>query len=230
MKKIEEFFDRLHSGVVQIRLMRLFTAFVRPLLALAFIPPSIPKITHQPFTSIPRSNPIGAYFGALYDTGFYYDFLGWSQLAAALLLLIPRTSHLGALLFFPIILNITVLTNSVGFKGTWLVTILMSLACLYLVCWEYPKWKSILFFRDSLGTKPPLSILVAIVFAFTILPAPALMSLIYILGIKADITLQWVGTISLVGLIFGILVALHFRFLDAVKADSGKAVIGMGEK
>ena len=100
---------------------------------------------HRPFTILPDSNPVGHYFNALYQTGFYYEFLGWSQLTAAVLLLIPRTSHIGALAFLPIIVNIAVLTSSVGFKGTWVITILMSIAGLYLVCWEYDRFKPIVF-------------------------------------------------------------------------------------
>ena len=142
---IESILDQLHTSVTRRWWTQLFTAFVRVLLAIGFIPPSIPKIMHQPFTLLPESHPVGAYFQALYNTGYYYEFIGWSQLFAALLLLIPRTSHLGALMFFPIIINIAVLTNSVGFDGTWLITILMSLAATWLVAWEYDRLKPVIF-------------------------------------------------------------------------------------
>ena len=46
---------------------------------------------------------------------------------------------------FPIILNIAILTNAVGFAGTWLVTIFMTLAATYLVFWDYDRLKPILF-------------------------------------------------------------------------------------
>jgi hypothetical protein len=42
-------------------------------------------------------------FAASHGTGFYYTFIGVSQLTAALLLLIPRTALLAAILYFPII-------------------------------------------------------------------------------------------------------------------------------
>lgn len=144
---LEKTLDNLHSRVVRNRFLQLFTVFTRVLLAIGFIPPSIKKILHQPFTILPDSNPVGHYFNALYQTGFYYEFLGWAQLAAAILLLFPRTAHLGAVMFLPIILNIAVLTNAVGFKGTWLLTILMSLAALYLVCWEYDRIKPVFFHK-----------------------------------------------------------------------------------
>jgi hypothetical protein len=40
-------------------------------------------------------------------TGFYYTFIGVSQLTAALLLLIPRTTLLGAIIYFPIICKLS---------------------------------------------------------------------------------------------------------------------------
>lgn len=126
--KLEHTLDGIHSEVTRRWWMQIFAAFTRVLLAVGFIPPSYKKIIHEPFTSLPDSNPVGHYFNALLQTGFYYEFIGWGQMIAAILLLIPRTSHLGALLFLPIIVNIAVLTSSVGFAGTWLLTIFMALA------------------------------------------------------------------------------------------------------
>jgi len=145
--KLEPVLDEIYVAVTRRWWMQLFTVFVRCLLAIAFIPPSIPKILHRPFTVLPDSNPVGHYFNALMDTGFYYEFIGWSQIIAALLLLIPRTSHIGALLFLPIIANIAVLTTSVGFSGTWVITILMSLAATYLAAWEYDRLKPVIFYN-----------------------------------------------------------------------------------
>ncbi|MBK7705178.1 MAG: hypothetical protein IPJ30_05210 [Acidobacteria bacterium] len=126
----------------------------RILLFAGFTPPSITKILNQPFTVLPDSHPVGHYFNALYQTGFYYQFIGWAQLTAAILLLFPRTAHLGALMFLPIIANIAVLTISVGFKGTWLITPLMTLAATYLVAWDYDRLKPILFGTRSYPVKP----------------------------------------------------------------------------
>ena len=151
--RIEYTLDELHAAVTQRWWMQLFAAFTRCLIAVGFIPPSIPKILHKPFTVLPDSNPVGHYFNALLGTGFYYEFIGWSQLIAAILLLIPRTSHFGALLFFPIIVNIAILTNAVGFAGTWLITIFMSLAGVFLVAWEYDRLKPIVFYTRKDRTR-----------------------------------------------------------------------------
>jgi hypothetical protein len=129
--------------------LQLFKAFTRCLLAFGFIPPSIPKIRHRPFTVLPHSNPVGHYFNALYQTGFYYEFIGWSQIIAAMLLLLPRTAHIGSLMFLPTIVNIAVLTCSVGFKGTWQVTIFMSLADPYLGFSSFLAAPQAIFFVPS---------------------------------------------------------------------------------
>ncbi len=68
------------------------------------------------FTALPSNHPLGHYFDALHLTGYYYTFIGVGQLMAALLLLIPRTALLGAILYFPIILNICVLAYAVRFR------------------------------------------------------------------------------------------------------------------
>jgi hypothetical protein len=61
----------------------------------------------------------------------------------ALLLLVPRTALLGAILYFPIILNICVLAYSVRFEGTRITT-LMLLANVFLLVWDYDRLKHVL--------------------------------------------------------------------------------------
>src|SRR6478672_4643093 len=150
---LENALDKIHASVIQNTWLQLFTVFTRVILAVGFIPPSIKKILHKPFTVLPDSNPVGHYFNALYQTGFYYEFIGWSQIIAAVLLLLPRTAHIGTLMFLPIIVNIAALSCSVGFKGTWLLTIFMNLAAVWLTAWEYDRLKPILFYTRSVRTR-----------------------------------------------------------------------------
>ncbi len=219
--EIEKTLDSIHASTVKRRILRLFTVCVRILLGISFIPPSIPKIMHRPFTLLPTTDPVGHYFDALYKTGFYYDFIGWSQLTAVILLLIPRTSHIGALLFFPIIINITVLTNSVGFQGTWLVTLMMSAACLYLVCWDYPRWKSILFSPKGENAGFTTKQLVAIPFALSISGLGLYSAAIYLLG--AGSVLHQPRTflvISSFSFLFGLAVSFHLKFMGILTAST----------
>ncbi|MEM7382412.1 MAG: hypothetical protein AAF361_14635 [Bacteroidota bacterium] len=102
------------------------------------------KLLGNPFTSLPTSNPVGYFFDAFFQASEYYVFVGATQVLAGLLLLFPVTATLGAIVYFPIILNIAIITFAIGFKGTWVITLLMTTACLYLLVWDYDKFKSLL--------------------------------------------------------------------------------------
>ena len=212
--KLELALGRAHAAVTRQPLMRIFTAFTRVILALGFIPPSIPKILHQPFASLPETNPVGDFFGALYRTGFYYEFIGWGQLVAALLLLFPRTAHLGAFIFLPIIANIAVLTFSVGFKGTVYVTALMLVAVLYLVAWEYDRWRPILFADREKGSMPSRVMMLILPILFAAGGAFGAAVLIHFGVGNVDRRAGPVLTgLTLGGLVFGVICALHHRFM-----------------
>jgi len=211
--KIENTLDDLHVSLTRRWWTQLFAAFTRCLLAVGFIPPSIPKILHRPFTVLPDSNPVGAYFNALYNTGFYYEFIGWSQIVAAILLLIPRTSHLGALMFLPIIVNIAVLTLSVGFVGTWLITILMGLAATFLVGWEYDRLKPIVFWSREERPRKFRWQWIAIP-AFFALGGVAMAALWWLIGLGNFSNYFYIGIgLTVVGFVFGLVVAVHYRFM-----------------
>jgi hypothetical protein len=140
--------DRLHAQAKQNGWLWLFSIFCRLALALGFIPAAIVKLIDERFASgLSANHPMGHYLEALHTTGYYYTFIGIVQLAAAIFLLIPRTVTLGAFLYFPIILNITVLTYATRFEGSIFTAPLMTLANLYLLGWNYEKWKFILPFN-----------------------------------------------------------------------------------
>ena len=141
-------FEQLYGESKRNRWLRYFAVFCRIVLALGFIPAGIVKVMGERFTGLPPNHPLGRYFDALYLTGYYYTFIGVGQLIAALLLLIPRTALLGAILYFPIILNICVLAYSVRFEGTRITT-LMLLANLFLLVWHYDRLKHVLPLRRT---------------------------------------------------------------------------------
>jgi uncharacterized membrane protein YphA (DoxX/SURF4 family) len=140
--------DHLYRESKMNRWLRYFAVFCRVALALGFIPSGIVKVMGERFTALPSNHPLGHYFDALQLTGFYYTFIGVSQLTAALLLLIPRTTFLGAILYLPIISNICVLTYATRFEGTRIAT-LMLLANLYLLGWDYARLKYVLLLEPS---------------------------------------------------------------------------------
>ena len=138
------FLNRIHNSVYQLRFFKLFTWFVRILLAIAFLPSGYTKLAGNRFTLLPVENPIGFFFEALYQTGWYWNFLGFMQLLVAILILIPRTSFFAALLYLPIIINIFFIVTSMNFTGTPIVTGLMLLANIYLLFWDLDKLKTII--------------------------------------------------------------------------------------
>lgn len=114
--------------------------FLRYLIGYAFIPSGMIKLMGMRFTYIPVTNPIGYFFDALYQSGIYWEFLGFCQLMAAFFLLTQRFAAFGALLFFTIISNIFVITVGINFGNTRYIAGLLWLASLFLLLWDYQKF------------------------------------------------------------------------------------------
>lgn len=122
----------------------------RILLAYAFLVEGLVKIFGERFASgLSEYHPMGAYLEALHHTGYYYTFIGVGQVLAAVLLLIPNTVLLGALLYLPIIVNIWILSFAVRFEGSIVTSPLMVLANLYLLAWHFDKLQYILPFNSN---------------------------------------------------------------------------------
>lgn len=153
MKRLEKIYYEAKSD----KWFRGFAVFCRIALAASFLPAGFVKIMGERFAAgLPTNNPLGHYFDALYLTGYYYTFIGVVQAIIAILLLIPRTSLLGALMYFPVILNICVLSYATRFNGTRLTTMLV-LACLYLLVWYYDRIKYILPVKQPKSNFPVLN-------------------------------------------------------------------------
>ncbi|HJP64055.1 MAG TPA: hypothetical protein VJ844_11460 [Mucilaginibacter sp.] len=132
-----------------------FAIFCRVALAASFIPAGYIKIIGEQFAAgLPANNPLGHYFEALHLTGYYYIFIGIAQIITAILLLIPRTSLIGALMYFPFIVNICVLTYATRFDGTRIVTIML-LASFFLLVWDYDRLRHLLPLKQP-ETDPPM--------------------------------------------------------------------------
>ncbi|UWX55246.1 DoxX family membrane protein [Maribacter litopenaei] len=111
-------FEQFYLTIKSNRWYWLFSIFCRVSLAFAFLVAGWVKIIGERFASgLSVIHPMGAYPEALHHTGYYYTFIGVAQIVAAILLLIPRTVTLGALLYFPIIVNIWLLSYAVRFEG-----------------------------------------------------------------------------------------------------------------
>ena len=142
-------FEQYFIKVKQNRWVWLFSIFCRVTLAFGFLMGGFVKIIVERFArGLSIIHPMGSYLNALHHTGYYYTFIGVVQILASAFLLIPRLVFLGALLYFPIILNIFILSYAVRFEGSLLTSPLMLLANIFLLCWHFDRFKFILPIKD----------------------------------------------------------------------------------
>ncbi|GGE65613.1 DoxX-like protein [Pedobacter psychrotolerans] len=141
--------------------LNLFIYLTRYLIGFAFIPSGLTKLKGARFTKAGTDTTIGYFFEALYQTGTYWQFLGGIQLLAAFLLMSQRFATVGAILFLTIMGNIWVITMSMNFSGTYIITSLMLLANLMLIAWDWYKIKFMLYpdnfrYQDEKFIVPPI--------------------------------------------------------------------------
>jgi hypothetical protein len=158
-------------------LAQIFIIYTRYLIGGAFVFACIIKIKGKRFTTYSHEDaPIGStmhFFEVLYQTGLYWQFIGWAQLLAGFLLMTQRYAKLGALVNFPILLNVFVITISMEFGGTPFITGMMLLANAMLLIWHWGELKSLINLpyqaepKDQEENKPLWAITGLLLFLFT---------------------------------------------------------------
>ncbi|MFD2569528.1 hypothetical protein ACFSUS_02725 [Spirosoma soli] len=88
---------------------------------------------------------IDLFFEALYRTGLWWSFLGLGQVVSGALLMTQRFATLGAVAFLPVSLNIFLITISMDFHGTPIITGLILAGNLGLLVWDYRKLSPLLY-------------------------------------------------------------------------------------
>ena len=181
---------------------QLFVIYTRYLIGGAFVFSSLVKIEGKRFTKDSGAdNPIDSawhFFETMYASGLYWRFIGTAQLVAGLLLMTQRFSKLGALLNFPIILNIFIITLSYYFAYTPLITGLMLLANCLLILWEWNELKIIFNLKPLLSNHRRMehdkfwTILGLVLFFFTVFCK---------LFMNFDNAAFWILSIPLIGLL-----------------------------
>jgi hypothetical protein len=130
---------------------QLMVIYTRYLLGAAFVFASIIKMKGQRFTSSSgESAPIHSnlhYFETMYQSGLYWRFIGLCQFLAGALLMTQVFCFFGAVIYFPVILNIFIITLSYEFGFTPVITGCMLLANLMLLFWDWNKLK--IFFNQK---------------------------------------------------------------------------------
>lgn len=200
---------------------KLSVIYLRYLMGFAFVFASIVKIKGERFTSLSTDTPVGYFFEAMYQSGFYWNFLGWSQFIAGAILMTQRFATIGAMIFFPIILNVALITHFVNFgTGTPSVTTLMLLGTIFLLIWDYRKW-TILFLPDhkiklDLTQTPedrfmthPVWIITGFIFlGVTIVPS------IFPFQGNSFLSVAWVGALLLTGIVAFVIMMIKNKKLS----------------
>lgn len=134
---------------------QLYITLVRYALGLVMLPYALSKILRLQFAltgfgwtlmqnleSIPSHQIAWLFLGY---SGWFQMFLGFMELIPALLLLFRRTSLLGAILMFPITLNVVLINYALNlWDGTKLMSIILLSLNLLLFIVELPKLKALL--------------------------------------------------------------------------------------
>lgn len=204
------FIARLRS----IALVRMFTAFTRVSLAIGFFAPGLKKVLGMPFTILPTTHPVGYFFDAFFQAQEFYFAVGLAQVIAALLLLFPRTATLGAVLYFPIILNITIVTWSIGFVGTKWVTLFMTLGVIYLLLWDYERLKNILPIKERRLLAPgKIWIQTAVLFSVLGMLGYVLVAMINLANAWTTFGVLGFAIAAVLGGILGLFLSFHVRLM-----------------
>jgi len=112
-------------------------------MGVTFILSGLRKWPGVKFTTLPVENPVGAYFQAMHDTGFYWNSIGYFQIGVGLLIFINRFVALSGLLMMPVTVNIFLVSVSLHMTGTPFITAAMLLGNAFLLYWHFPNYRGI---------------------------------------------------------------------------------------
>lgn len=145
--KIESFINLLHG----IKWLQVFTIYLRYLIGISFVYAFIWKLGDHLLLYQTKDlgkevqlNPAFV-FQSIMRIKSLWIAAAYAQLISGILLATQRFATLGAIIFFPVILCIFLITAYVGFNGTWEITFLMMLGTVYLLIWDIKKLLPIFF-------------------------------------------------------------------------------------
>jgi uncharacterized membrane protein YphA (DoxX/SURF4 family) len=117
---------------------------VRVGMGLTFITSGIRKLPGIKFTELAIDNPVGSFFNAMHETGFYWNFIGYFQITLGILIFFNRFAVASSLLMMPVTVNIFLVSISLHMKGTPFITSAMILGNIFLLLWNYKNYMPIL--------------------------------------------------------------------------------------
>jgi uncharacterized membrane protein YphA (DoxX/SURF4 family) len=125
------------------RVLRAAVVIVRIALGVLFIAYGAWKVGDGYVPLAETDHPVGLFFRFMEDTGFWWDLVGWTQIVAGVLLITQRFATVGALILLPVVVNILAVNVSLypAFGATIYLTGVTLALTLFLVAYDYPKWK-----------------------------------------------------------------------------------------
>ncbi|SMO71461.1 hypothetical protein [Gracilimonas mengyeensis] len=153
MNSFDHLVQKLQVWIRSKPLLYRLTLGTRALLAIGFIPTGMVKLLGYRFTTMSPETDIGAFFEVLYQSGIYWHFIGLSQVVAGVMVLIPALAALGGAMFFGIMVNIFFITISYDFAFTPVITFMMLMATIWLILWDYHRFRAIIFESESIFTR-----------------------------------------------------------------------------
>ena len=131
-----------------IRFFRILYWVTKFLLGIGFILSGLRKIPGVKFTTLPTDHPVGLFFEGMYQTGFYWNFIGYYQIVIGFLLMTPWFRKLTPLLLLPVTINIFLVSASLHMRGTPFITAFMLLGNLFLIGWHLKSYIPILRLKE----------------------------------------------------------------------------------
>ncbi|MBC2838578.1 DoxX family membrane protein [Robiginitalea sp. SC105] len=114
---------------------------IRAGMGLTFVLSGIRKLPGVRFTQLPEENPVGLYFSVMHDLGFYWNFIGYFQIAIGILIFFNRFVVLSSLLMMPVTVNIFFVSVALNMRGTPIITSAMVLGNLFLLLWHHKNYR-----------------------------------------------------------------------------------------
>lgn len=118
-------------------------------MAVTFVLSGIRKFPGLKFTILGTDNPVGLYFEAMHQLGFYWNFIGYFQILCGVLLFFRRTAPLAVLLMLPVTVNIFLVSAGLDMRGTPYITSAMLLANIFMLFWHYERYLPIINTPDN---------------------------------------------------------------------------------
>lgn len=139
-----QFIDNLKKK----RFFIFFYWFLKIILGIGFILSGLRKLPNVKFTQISIDDPIGLFFEGMYQTGFYWNFIGYYQILVGLVLMTMWFQKLTPILLLPVSFNIFLVSASLHMRGTPVITSLMLLGNFYLLTWHLKSYLPFLKMRS----------------------------------------------------------------------------------